>query len=1250
MKFLDNISIKIKKLAFKSKPKIFIEHIDPYTISGWYASNFFGKVTSNNQNYQEILSFKIKINGKYIPCGKIEFFERPDVDAAYDGLKATGFFVRLNKFYSYNEFLNGFSFEIKCQDPNIKQLFEKTIHNSNISQILNKNDFIIAHIDQKTPFFSGWFLDFSDQNQYPEYERMRHTRYIDDLVSNKKLLPKIFLDGDELEYSVSSGKDLHDKKLKRNQQNFLLFRFNIKSPVGNSEKELSFCFKTNLFEKTINVKNQNTFTPIVNGFKRFSDNLHISILNPTREHEFQIRFKNVEIIEGELEFLSHIEDSDTSNFSIQIPKKIFNDKQTVLSISFGKKVIFQKTLCYPKVYFDNRLPRKKPILLSKQKNKSLSPVSIVIVNRNGESKLEDLFNSYLKYEENISKNELIVIDNCSSDNSINVIKSFQSKIKIKLIENNFNDSFSSACNKGADIATKKQVLFLNNDIIFSMPVIRSMQSILDDSIKAVGIKLKEMKTNKVHHSGVKIFNTDIYSNLKNGFGNSIYETPYEIDENYHISETQDNVTFTKEDGVTAAALLMNKNDFQSLGGFDENYFYGWEDVDLMIKINQKIGEVACVQSEELAHKRMDRAKQIINFDEIRNKNIERFLKKNNLYLRRRLFENIDNNKKVCFIVKDARLIGLPNSFGDIFTALELAKELNTRLNCSIYFSSESNYISDLSDMDVVINMLPHTNAHKKYRALNQNCLTINWVRFDPEIYLDGSSTIPVSNINLASSFGISQKIESTYLEKVECLPLATSPNTFFDKDQNFSKDIDVLFVGSSPPEELRTTISWLIDIAEDANLKIRIYGEGFESHPVLDGLTYGVVEYNEINDLYNRSKIVIDDAQPGRQEYGSINSRFYDAYGAGSLCLTNCDLSNSDFNQFSDIFFKSKQQLQEKLNLFLSDEALRQKTISDISKLIKINHTYGNRADKLISLIEDRKYQKRIGIITGIPAPIVQRKWGDFSFAISLRNELIKCGYSSNIYFNNTSHLSNNCDALIHIHGLIPKKIDESKYNILWIISHPDTISDSYLDKFDQICVASELKAASLMKQGYKNITFLPQFADKTIFNEEQKQERIFDKPIYIGNSRNVYRDGVKFLIDNKINFDLIGDGWNHILHNHDVLKTNINTRELKYYYSKYSMVICDHWEDMKNSGFIANRILESISCGCLPISDNIELGSYFKHLPIYKNSNELKTLIDYFRNNEAERSKTVSKLQKEVDDYFTLENTSAKLIELLNN
>lgn len=162
--------------------------------------------------------------------------------------------------------------------------------------------------------------------------------------------------------------------------------------------------------------------------------------------------------------------------------------------------------------------------------------------------------------------EIIVIDNASSDDT----KLLFDKVKnVKYIRNNENRGFAKACNQGAREAKGEYILFLNNDIVakrgWLVPMIDELDN--NENSSMVGSKLL-FPNGTVQHAGV-------------GFAKD--KIPFHL---YYKENPKEPKTCERKlyDAVTAACILIRRNDFFEVGGFDENYVNGLEDIDLCLKI------------------------------------------------------------------------------------------------------------------------------------------------------------------------------------------------------------------------------------------------------------------------------------------------------------------------------------------------------------------------------------------------------------------------------------------------------------------------------------------------------------------------------------------------------------------------------------------------------------------------------------------------------------------------------------------
>jgi len=164
--------------------------------------------------------------------------------------------------------------------------------------------------------------------------------------------------------------------------------------------------------------------------------------------------------------------------------------------------------------------------------------------------------------------------------------------RIEPIYNDSNDgSFSSNNNEAAAEGDSEYILFMNDDI---EPVNESwlvgMTTVLDTDPKvgAVGALLLYPNKKQVQHCGV------MFDERTNGLPYHIY---------YKQPPTQFMASSRYYQAVTGACLLVRREDFETLGGFDEGYIYGYEDIDYCLRLRHELkkSSVYCAAAQLIHH-------------------------------------------------------------------------------------------------------------------------------------------------------------------------------------------------------------------------------------------------------------------------------------------------------------------------------------------------------------------------------------------------------------------------------------------------------------------------------------------------------------------------------------------------------------------------------------------------------------------------------------------------------------------------
>lgn len=191
-------------------------------------------------------------------------------------------------------------------------------------------------------------------------------------------------------------------------------------------------------------------------------------------------------------------------------------------------------------------------------------ISICIVNYNGLKYLKDCFNSIAKTNYPFEKIETIMVDNKSSDESVDYVKSHYPWVKVLELDKNYG--FAKANNIGARSARGKYIVFLNNDTVVAPDWLHKLVDVMekDREIGIVGSKLLFLnEPQKINSAGGNI---------------TFYGGGYDIG---FLDDDSEKYNIAGNRGcVCAASMMVRREEFLSFGGFDEDYFMYSEDTDL----------------------------------------------------------------------------------------------------------------------------------------------------------------------------------------------------------------------------------------------------------------------------------------------------------------------------------------------------------------------------------------------------------------------------------------------------------------------------------------------------------------------------------------------------------------------------------------------------------------------------------------------------------------------------------------------
>ena len=190
----------------------------------------------------------------------------------------------------------------------------------------------------------------------------------------------------------------------------------------------------------------------------------------------------------------------------------------------------------------------------------MNTVSIVIPNYNGKHFLETCLNSV--FNQDIENQEVIVVDNGSTDGSLEYLKKYP-LVRVLALDKNYG--FCGAVNAGIKAANSDYVILLNNDTEvdknFAKELLAAIKS--DETIFSCSSKMIQYQDRtRMDDAG------DYYCALGWAFGRGKGGLVENYDEPAEIFAS------------CAGAAIYRKKMFETLGYFDEHHFAYLEDIDV----------------------------------------------------------------------------------------------------------------------------------------------------------------------------------------------------------------------------------------------------------------------------------------------------------------------------------------------------------------------------------------------------------------------------------------------------------------------------------------------------------------------------------------------------------------------------------------------------------------------------------------------------------------------------------------------
>lgn len=167
--------------------------------------------------------------------------------------------------------------------------------------------------------------------------------------------------------------------------------------------------------------------------------------------------------------------------------------------------------------------------------------------------------------------EVILADNASDDNSVNWVRKHFPSVKIALFDQNYG--YTGGNNRAVPYANKEILIFLNNDVKVDPNWLNGLNKAFNKSDNIVAVQPKILSYKEPEYFE--------YAGAAGGFLDSL-GYPFcrgrvldSIERDEHQYDSEIDIAW-----ASGAAFAIRKEVFEEMGGFDEDYQFHMEEIDL----------------------------------------------------------------------------------------------------------------------------------------------------------------------------------------------------------------------------------------------------------------------------------------------------------------------------------------------------------------------------------------------------------------------------------------------------------------------------------------------------------------------------------------------------------------------------------------------------------------------------------------------------------------------------------------------
>ena len=220
-------------------------------------------------------------------------------------------------------------------------------------------------------------------------------------------------------------------------------------------------------------------------------------------------------------------------------------------------------------------------------------LSIIIVSYKGYERLKQCLDSLNSFTGARLSTEVIIVNNSPGDETI---KRFARLYPgFIFISNEINGGYAHGCNKGVSFASGRFILILNPDTVATEGALEELLRIAETN---PGFMITSCR--QINEKGRESIAWGPFPKLSNltGFMRAVFRSGYQ---SQHRVKEGFSAEIFFPDWISGSVVLISRDNYLKLNGFDEDFWMYFEDVDLCKRARESGGELAFCNSVTIEH-------------------------------------------------------------------------------------------------------------------------------------------------------------------------------------------------------------------------------------------------------------------------------------------------------------------------------------------------------------------------------------------------------------------------------------------------------------------------------------------------------------------------------------------------------------------------------------------------------------------------------------------------------------------------